>query len=291
MNKNAAALPCALLLALTLSACGGGGGGGSDSATGGASATAGGTSAAAATAAPASTAVASDSSDNIAAPSPSAPSTSTPATDTAATPPADSTGSPSEPKIVEYYGDSTVWGYRTNTGGQVDKPAPVAFAESLPNPSRYDVRNEGVSATTACDLLNGSDGRHPAWSTQMANSKADYVLVNHAINDQWRYDVATYKSCLTGLAQGAKQHGKTMIFETPNPTRDSGSWGLDVYVNAMKEVAAQQNVPVIDQYAYLTDYLAGQSPYTICPDGLHPTQEVYILKGQYAAGAFSRLFN
>lgn len=124
----------------------------------------------------------------------------------------------------------------------------------------------------------------------MAASKASYVFVNYAINDEWKYDLNTYKSCLHSLAQTAKQYGKQMIFETPNPTRDSGSTGLDVNVNAMKEVASQENVPVIDQYAYLTSYLNGKSPYTICPDGLHPTQDVYIMKGKYAAGAFAKLF-
>lgn len=197
---------------------------------------------------------------------------------------------PSAPQLIEYYGDSTVWGYRTNSGGQVAKPAPVAFAESLPNPSAYIVRNEGVSGTTACDLLNGTDGRHQPWSNQMAASSATYVFVNFAINDQWKHDLDTYKSCLQSLARTAKQYGKQMVFETPNPTRDSGSGGLDVYVNGMKEVAAQENVPVIDQYKYLSEYLNGQSPYIICPDGLHPTEMVYVMKGQYAAQAFANLF-
>jgi lysophospholipase L1-like esterase len=172
----------------------------------------------------------------------------------------------------------------------VAKPAPAVFAETLPAAGKYDVRNEGVSGTTACDLLHGADGKHPIWSSQMAASKAKYVLVNFAINDEWRYDVNTYKSCLSSLAQTAKQYGKQMIFETPNPTRDSGSWGLDVYVNAMKAVATQEKVPVIDQYKYLTDYLKGQSPYTICPDGLHPTEAVYAMKGKYTANAFLSLF-
>jgi len=92
------------------------------------------------------------------------------------------------------------------------------------------------------------------------------------------------------LAQTAKQYGKQMIFETPNPTRDSGPGGLDTMVAAMKEVASQEGVPVIDQYQYLTNYLNGASPYSICPDGLHPTDAVYIMKGQYAASVFTTLF-
>jgi lysophospholipase L1-like esterase len=194
-------------------------------------------------------------------------------------------GGASQPQVVDYYGDSTVWGYRTHVGGQVAKPAPAAFAEALPG---VQVRNEGVSGSTACGLLNGSDGVHPAWSTQMALSNATVVIINHAINDQWAYGLATYKSCLTSLAQGAKSRGKKVIFETPNPTRDSG-WGLEGMAAAMREVAAQQGAPVIDQYQYLIGYLNGRSPYDICPDGLHPTEEVYILKGRYAAEVFRAL--
>jgi lysophospholipase L1-like esterase len=194
------------------------------------------------------------------------------------------------PLTIEYYGDSTVWGYASGTDGQrVSVPAPAVFAKALPNPTRYKVRNEGVSGSTACDLLNGADGKHPAWSDQMAASTATYVIVNHAINDQWKYEVGQYKACLWSLARIATQHGKRIVFETPNPTRDSGSGGLDVYVNAMREVAVLAQAPLIDQYRYLTDYLQGRKYDAICPDGLHPSEEVYRLKGRYAARVFSRI--
>lgn len=193
-------------------------------------------------------------------------------------------------QVIEYYGDSTIWGYRSGNGEQVAVPAPAAFADALPGGAKFSVLNEGVNGTTACDLLNGTDGRHPPWKEQMAKSRAKYVLVNFAINDQWKSDLATYKSCLRALARTAKQNGKQMIFETPNPTRDSGRDGLDVYVNAMREVAAQEKLPVIDQYQYLTELLNGQSPYAICPDGLHPADHVYVAKGRFAAKTFTRLF-
>lgn len=193
-------------------------------------------------------------------------------------------------RIIEYYGDSTVWGYATGLGTQVVKPAPAAFAEALPASLKYEVRNEGVSGTTACQLLNGTDGKHPVWERQMALSKASIVIINHAINDQWKDGLAQYKSCLLALAKTARESGKIVIFETPNPTRDSGKGGLDTYVEAMKEIALQAGAPVIDQYQYLTNYLQGASPYTICPDGLHPTDAVYVMKGKFAAKTFAGLF-
>ncbi len=196
-------------------------------------------------------------------------------------------------RIVEYHGDSTVWGYRSGQGGQVAQPAPAAFAEALKASSpaiAYDVRNEGVSGSTACDLLNGTDGRHAPWSQHIAASNAHYVIINHAINDEWKVGVAGYQSCLRQLARLAKARGKQVVFETPNPTRDSGPAGLDRYADAMRQVAAQEQVPVIDQYANLMAYLDGRQVTVICPDGLHPTQEVYAMKGRYAAQRFGAWF-
>jgi lysophospholipase L1-like esterase len=231
-----------------------------------------------------------------------APASSPITAGTATTPAAPSTGSgstttsvstsPSTPvtsQVIEYYGDSTIWGYGSGTGVRVATPAPAAFAAALPVSLKATVINEGVNGSTACQLLNGTDGKHPAWDTQMASSKATVIILNHAINDEWIEGLATYRSCLSTLSQKAKQHGKKVVFETPNPTRDSGANGLDVYVNAMKAVAMQEGAPVIDQYKYLSAYLNGQSAYTICPDGLHPTDAVYIMKGKYAASVYPSL--
>ncbi|HYC43614.1 MAG TPA: GDSL-type esterase/lipase family protein [Noviherbaspirillum sp.] len=292
--------PSLLAMTLILAACGGGGGSGETPAT---TTTASGVQqsamAAESTAAPSSataSTVATPSTASTGNTTASTPTTSGATTSPVPQPvntqkpvesvPVTTPSAPAEPVVIEYYGDSTVWGYRTNSGGQVAVPPPSAFAAALPSPSAYVVRNEGVSGSTACELLNGADGRHQRWSDQMAASKARYVFINHGINDQWKMDLNTYKGCLRSLAQTAKQYGKQMIFETPNPTRDD----VGVMVTAMKEVAAQENVPVVDQYTYLRQYLNGQSVYSIVPDGLHPTDAVYILKGKYAAGVFTSLF-
>lgn len=193
-------------------------------------------------------------------------------------------------QLIEYYGDSTVWGYKSGVGGQVVKPAPTVFAEQLRPQSFYQVRNEGVNGTTACDLLKGTDGKHPEWAQQMRQSSARYVIVNFGINDQWKHDLSTYAFCLQQLTRIAREHGKQMIFETPNPTRDSGKDGLDLYVSAMRNVAAREGVPLIDQYRYLTDQLRGHPPTLFSPDGLHPSETVYTMKGRYAAKVFMGVF-
>jgi hypothetical protein len=59
-------------------------------------------------------------------------------------------------------------------------------------------------------------------------------------------------------------------------------------VQAMRAVAAQEALPVIDQYAYLMQRY-GQDVNAIAPDGLHQTEAIYIEKGQYAANVFLSL--
>jgi lysophospholipase L1-like esterase len=205
--------------------------------------------------------------------------------------------------VIEYHGDSTIWGFASGSEGlQVARPAPQVFADSLGARMRVKVRNHGVNGATACALLEGANGAAAAgdgdeaaeqplsWPDRMRASPAHFVILNHAINDQWKYDVATYGNCLRALARTARAHGKRVVFETPNPTRDSGAGGLDVYVEAMREVARNEGVPVIDQYGYLSRLLKGRSPLILVPDGLHPSESVYVLKGTFAAQAFIRLF-
>jgi lysophospholipase L1-like esterase len=242
----------ALALACALTACGGGGG---DS-----------------PAAPARTAATATSTTTV------TPSTPTPPS----APPLASVS-----QVIEYYGDSTIWGWATGSNGvQVNKPAPLAFAEAFPASPHQEVRNEGVSGTTACTLLTG-DGKHAEWNGQMANSTATAVIINHAINDAkpgTGESVSAYKACLLSLVQIAKAKGKRVILETPNPV--SGFTGLENYVAAMKDVAAQEQVSLIDQFKYLTDYLNGRDTAEITPDGLHPTNDVYIMKGKFAESVF-----
>ena len=194
-------------------------------------------------------------------------------------------------QIIEFYGDSTFRGYEPGSGRQVETSAPQAFKQALPASPDHIVRNFGEDGQTACQLLEGASEK-PSWSTLMANSDASVVILNHGINDGFasnernRVTVAQYKSCLTDLAKIAKAQNKRVIFETPNPIFDSG---LSQYVQAMREVAAQENLSTIDQFAYLTQQLQGREVTTFMPDGVHPSQETYVMKGQFAAQEFQKI--
>ena len=200
------------------------------------------------------------------------------------------------PQVIEYHGDSTIWGYRTDTTGdripEVSQ-APAVFAAALPDYHR--VENRGRNSTTACDLLrgegaysvsNGGQPPQPAWAEHMRNSDATVVIINHGINDLSRSgssDVGTYRQCLNDLIDIARGADKVVILETPNPVSDTR---IELIVSAMREVAEEKNVDLIDQYdALLEDFTA--DPDAICPDGTHPTEAVYERKGRYAAQRFA----
>lgn len=197
------------------------------------------------------------------------------------------TPTPQEPAnmLIEYYGDSTVWGCATFDNGcsvAVATTAPEAFEAALPaTPTMYAVENKGVSNTDACELRDGTDGRNEAWPMQMQQSQADIVIINHGINHRGE-SISAYRTCLSDLARIAKENQKTVIFETPNPIAFDG---FEQYVQTMRDVAAQEQVYVIDQYDYLMGRYGGDVS-QIAPDGLHPSDEVYIVKGQNAAQQF-----
>jgi len=205
--------------------------------------------------------------------------------------------------LIEYYGDSTIWGAdgqamaRVSELARVAKPAP-SFV-SIPG---WHVLNKGVSGQHTGSLLTGDRGEDTLpWEETMAKSGADVVIVNHAINDTKLLNPAKYASNLRVVVSIASNAGKTIVFETPNPTgttlrrqigsllRNGSRRPLGAMVEAMRGVAAELSVPLIDQFAYLTQTFAGHSLRQFVPDLEHPNQATYELKGRFADKALRRL--
>lgn len=191
----------------------------------------------------------------------------------------------SSPQTIDYYGDSTIFGWRTSASDQVATTAPEAFDAALPNSSMHTVTNRGLSGQTACELLNGINLERN-WAAEMDQSSATVVILNHGINDAVSGNsvpVQQYASCLTDLARMAKERGKRVVFETPNPIAEDAN--LAPYVQTMRDVASAESLSLIDQHNYLNQKYAGDAN-VITRDGLHPRDEIYIEKGQYAASVF-----
>ena len=207
------------------------------------------------------------------------------------TPPAPVTPPPPATTTVwiDYFGDSTAHGDIGNTPYQVARQPSVVMDENLP--TNYHVRNEAVGGASIAELLAGTDGVHAPWTTTVARSNAKYIVMNYAINDSYEPGTtpASYKASYAKVIDIARAAGKTVILQTSNPTLNNQK---DVtFSNAMKEIAAEKNVPVIDVFAYLSQYMAANhlGPYQITNDGIHPNQATYILVGEYTAKRFKEI--
>lgn len=184
---------------------------------------------------------------------------------------------------IEFYGDSTALGGVGGTAYIVAQTPSMVIDENLP--TGFTVINEGVNGASIAELLAGTDGKHAPWRTVMSTSSAKYIILNHAINDSYEpgNTPAIYKAKYAQVVDIALAAGKKIFIETANPTNNDGQ--TNPYNEAAKQLAAEKGLPVIDQYAYLKQYMAtsGLGIYNLTNDGVHPTQATYILKGQYAA--------
>ena len=186
--------------------------------------------------------------------------------------------------VIAFYGDSTIRGYQTHTGRQLAISLPDAFAQAIGGD--YRVLNEGVDGSRVEHLLAGKDGRHPPWGEMMAKADVDIVITNHASKNG--NPVAQYKEDMRTMLRLAQRHGKRVILMTPAPITEGG---LEAYVEAMRLLAVEEGVPLIDVFAFLLRYAArnGLAVSDIVPDGYHPADTIHVLAGQFAAKAFLEL--
>ena len=167
------------------------------------------------------------------------------------------------PVRIQLFGDSTQWGYDSNTAKPVVQP-PVAVLQAAMD-ARFGVgavvvSERAASGTTAGQLLAGTDGRNRPWPQEV---DADIVVVNHGLNDnRLQVPIATYKQQLAQL--------HPTVFETPNPV--TADWASPLYAAAMREVAAAQHAPVADVDAWMRRQLRWPA---MLSDGVHPTPAGY----------------
>lgn len=187
-----------------------------------------------------------------------------------------------EPLLIEAYGDSTTLGISCNNNEcRENKGNAVAFLQDELRAKFGDgvtVSNLGVGGTVATQLYAGTD-RNPVvpWPERMKMSRARIVTINYGINEivenqtpKRFYDVET------ALVKVALANGKLPVLATSNPVID-GRFNSRVSMMARmtRRVAKEQNVPLIDQFEYvsaLPDWQRGMS------DGAHPNASLYKLK-------------
>lgn len=173
--------------------------------------------------------------------------------------------------VIAAYGESTMTGWGLPSGQDI----PTFLQRLLPHAC---VINEGVPATTARQLLTGSDGKHTQpWRRQMQESPASIIVLNRGINEPYNGETpADFKQALQELAITALHAGKTVVLQTPSPTITGTALDRRVEASArvVREVARELQLPLSDAHP-LVQRLLLEEEGTRIPDGVHPTAEIY----------------
>jgi acyl-CoA thioesterase I len=191
--------------------------------------------------------------------------------------------------LIEAYGDSTTLGITCSNGHCGPQPQNAVSYLQDELQTRYGdrvrVTNYGVGGTMATQLRDGTGNRRAGptaglpWQERLAASPAQIVLINYGINEVMQNQTPEqFYAAQMSLVKTARALGKQPVLQTSNPMPDDR---LDARLAAMvamtRRIAAEQQVPLVDQFAYvrsLPDWKTKMS------DGAHPKPELYRLKAQ-----------
>ncbi|WP_325435971.1 SGNH/GDSL hydrolase family protein [Pseudomonas nitroreducens] len=194
--------------------------------------------------------------------------------------------------IIEMYGDSTTAGAQTINGVQTSTPnsEPNKLQDLLQAKfgKRVVVFNQGVGGTQAFQLLTGTDRRNRNFGAQMAASRADIVTLNYLLNDQHFSVVPTpgmysetpemYSNILGWLAQTARDNGKEVIFQEPNPIcKEPVPGNIETFLGVLRKTAKDMNVLLVPQYDQIKSLPNWETLYSSCS---HPFDQLYEMKAK-----------
>lgn len=220
---------------------------------------------------------------------------------------------------VALFGDSTQWGaHGKSNDNQLKEFTPAKLLGRL-------LKAAGVAAITDNMGLPGLDtkGRlfgseategdgitRPLtrpWKTEMAESKAGFVVNNTLINDVFLHtpppSVDDFKAWYTQLVIIAREHDRHMVIETPNPVLAFDPINASALppqpdkVKRFKELIAAQrevvqtlgrrqpsddphdttSVHLVDQFPLITEYISNWR-HAFATDPLHPNAVLYSAK-------------
>ncbi|WP_025599466.1 SGNH/GDSL hydrolase family protein [Burkholderia sp. WSM2230] len=190
---------------------------------------------------------------------------------------------------IEAYGDSTTLGISCSEGhcGPQAQNAVAYLQDELQmhHGKRVLVANYGVGGTTATQLRDGTGNRRARptaglpWRERLAASSAQIVLINYGINEVMQNQTPEqFYAAQTALVETARALGKEPVLETSNPMPDSRlNARLATMVAMTRRVAAEQRVPLVDQFAYISSLPDWKA---LMSDGAHPKPGLYRLKAE-----------
>lgn len=193
---------------------------------------------------------------------------------------------------IAMYGDSTTYGSTFANGGYVqsshNEPATLQLDLQKVYGSAVTVDNRGVPGSTCAQWLWGQKDVKQAWTVEMANSDAQIVTMNCAINDAFMPTETDedFKYMYGQFAQIAKQYGKTFVIMTPNPIDDGHNANLWSLVHDEQYVSGMEQVSIVDDWTMIQAQFPTWA--NDLPDHIHPNDALYEYK---ASLAFSTLSN
>lgn len=193
---------------------------------------------------------------------------------------------------IACFGDSTMWGASIgNLGTQDPNNAPTSLGKalSLLYGVNNNIVNRAISGTTLRQMLEGTDGSGAPFEyhvSQGSAQNAHIIYCNHGINDsQLLGDVGQYRKDLFEFVQTVRRWGKTPCLVTPNPNpsivliNETKGKNLESFVSVMREVAAELNVDLVDQFYWFNRTANTIGMNSIVPDGAHLSSRGYLQAG------------
>lgn len=186
------------------------------------------------------------------------------------------------PITIYIEGDSTMFGSHPGDPGNwtVYNPPALLQAAYTRNVTLFavTVENHAEPGSDSFDSLDGTDYYNGPFSKRMAESTAQIVITNDALNNpgRGRASLDQYRSNLNEWITIARQYGKIPILEEPNPWLCMPDDTLLTYVQVQRDVAVKQGVLLIKQYdAILEAFPDLQSALQDCE---HPSDALYDFK-------------
>ena len=197
--------------------------------------------------------------------------------------------------VIDCYGDSTYWGHASGIepiGTQVSTPPPLMLQNILRsyfNNNNIIVNNLGAKGNSSKDVV-----------VINTSTDADIIFYNYGINDakEWYSSPKEYKNNIVRFVRAFRDVGKEVVLDIPNIVvggdfagHNMGSMTraeqVKIMSNVMVSIAKQLKVPYIDNYN-LTQQYTYSNPYipVSMPDGMHPSDEMYIAKALNMASIF-----
>jgi lysophospholipase L1-like esterase len=146
----------------------------------------------------------------------------------------------------------------------------------------------GVAGNRSNDMLARVD-------SDVISKKPDWMLLSCGVNDVWSktIELDAFKTNITAIVDKAQAAGIKVMILTPTPINETSTEfnpKLAGYVDFMKELAKERNLPCADVNRAWVDYLAANpdpaNHNILTVDGVHPNPDGYQLFAKTILAAF-----